>query len=277
MVIPHLLGALVAQDKAEVGGVRLRRCDAGVHPHIIVHGNIAVAAGGHIHIVLENNRVPKALLQLAVIVVLLDQQLVTIHHINPVQALVLAHGVNGIILAFAAERVRYYGALHIRTAKQTNFLGQGRRHPIGVTALVNLKIGGIQQLGRVLEPQVTNQLLVKILRRGILDTAAEFFHAVDHSNLLAHHINQNIRGQAVFGIVDPLEYIRILQACYTAGHAPVVDLRGGVRNHILALVLRQRAQLLVRQGLGPRGVDPGHLIIANVGEIPVKVAVLHRH
>ena len=124
---------------------------------------------------------------------------------------------------------------------------------------------------------MTNQLFIKILRRRILDPAAELLHAVDHSHLLAHHINENVRRQAIFGVVDPLEYVRILQACHTAGHAPVVDLRGGVRHHILALVLRQRAQLLVRQGLGPRGVDPGHLIIADVGEIPVKVAVLHRH
>ena len=82
--------------------------------------------------------------------------MVTKHHIKPVQAHVLAHSVNGIILAFAAERGRYNAALQIRAAKQTDLLGQGRRHPIGVTALVNLKIGGIQQLGRVLEPQVTN-------------------------------------------------------------------------------------------------------------------------
>ena len=57
-------------------------------------------------------------------------------------------------------KVNYYGGTATVTinTKQTDFLGQGRRHPIGVTALVDLKIGGIQQLGRVLEPQVTNQL-----------------------------------------------------------------------------------------------------------------------
>ena len=65
------LGALVGEQEAQIGLVGVGGSDAGVHIHIVVHGDIVVASGGLGHVPLAQDGVEEAVDQGAVVVVLL--------------------------------------------------------------------------------------------------------------------------------------------------------------------------------------------------------------
>ena len=70
-VEPGLLGPLVGEDKTDVGLVAGNRGHAGIHIYIVVDGDIVPACGSQRHVPLAEIGVEEAVVVLAVIVVLL--------------------------------------------------------------------------------------------------------------------------------------------------------------------------------------------------------------
>ena len=149
-----LFGAHVAQQEAQVGLVSVGGGDAGVDIHVIVHGDVVVARGGHRHPTLAEDGVEKAVDKGAVIVVLLHNEVGGIQGVHPGGHLL--H-----ILALPGHGVHQHRAPDVRAAEQANGLDHPGGDPPGMAVLVDLKFRGGEHHGGVLEAQVAQDVSVE--------------------------------------------------------------------------------------------------------------------
>ena len=123
-----------------------------------------------------------------------------------------------------------------------------------------------------METQVAIQIAAEMLRRGIADALLQ----THHLHILCHHVNDEVGGQAVGAVIQPLDPVAVAQGGDPDRTVLVVDL-GVVIVHLeLGHHIRQLAQLAVAQ-LG-RGIpiQHGDLVDGDLLHLAGKVAGLHR-
>ena len=259
-----LLGALVAQDEADVGLVGGHRGDAGVHIHIVVNGDVVVPFGGQRHVPLAKDGVEKAVVVAAIVVVLLDDQVGGVDAVHPGGDLL-------IIRTLAGDGVHQHRAVDVGTAEQADGFDHAGADPVGGAVIVDLKHRIGEHHGGVLEPQQTVEVAAEMLGGGVFHALVQAYHL----GVLGHHVNDQIGGQAVGTVGKPLDQIAVPQRGDPHRAVLVVDLGVGGQNLKLAHHVAQLAQLAAAQ-LGGRGsVQHGDLIIGDLLNILGKVACLN--
>ena len=256
----RLLGALVGENEADVGFIADDGGNAGVEVHVVPDGDIVVALRGDGHVTLTENGVPKAVVIHAVIVVLIDDQLRGVHMIHPGGRLL-------VILALAGDGVDQHGAVVVHAAEQSDGLFLLRAHPVGRAVLVDLKDGAFEHHRGILEAQMTVEVAGEMLRGGVLHA----FLQTDDLDILRHHIDDQIGGQTLGAVVEPLDDIAVAQGRYTHGTPVVIDLGIVLGNLKLGDHIRQFAELAVAELFGAALVEHGDLVIGDlvhlVGEV----------
>ena len=262
-----LLGALVGQDEAHVGLVGHHGGNAGVHIHVIADGNIVVSVGGDGHLTLAEQGVPEAVDIGAVIVILLDDQLGGKYMVHPCGD--IRHIVVGV---FTGNGVHQHRAGDIRAAEQADGPVDPGADPPGTAFLVDLKGRLVKNEGGILEPEIPVQIAVEMLGGGIADALLQ----THHLHVLGHHVDDQIGGQALPAVVQPLDDIAVLQRRDTDRAALVVDLGIVVGHFELGDHVRQFAQLAVAQLGGGIPVQHGDLVKGDLLHLRGEIAVLHR-
>ena len=97
-----------------------------------------------------------------------------------------------------------------------------------------------------------------------------------HGDLLGGHVNDDVGGNTVGEVVQPLKCVPIVQIGHTDRLVVQVDLGGGIVYFKLADQIAQLAQLTVRQHLCGSGVQHGDLGVGNFRNVRCEIAVL-RH
>ena len=260
-----LLGAHVAQQKAQIGLVGVGGGHAGVGVHIVVHGDVVIAVGGDGHVPLAQQGVDKAVDQSAVVVILLHDELGHIQGVHPGGDLL-------VILALAGDGVHQHCALDVRAPEQADGLYHPGGDPPGVAVLVDLKLRGGEHHGGVVEAQVPDDVPVQRLGEGV-------FHPLGQAGdggLLGDHVHHHIGGQALAAVGQPLEQVGIGNGSHPHRTALIVDL-GGVAGVLeLADHVAEGAHLPVPQEFGGGAVQGGDLVEGDLGHVRGKVPGLHR-
>ena len=158
------------------------------------------------------------------IVILLNNKIFVVNNINPVERVIRADLTHTVVFAFACECIGHDCALYIGTAEKTDCFVKYRSNPIRVCLIVNFKIRGVKKCGWILKSQMTDKFFVKKFRWRILDTAAEFFNAVNNSYILADKVGEHICRQTVLCVVEPLENIGIFKIRNSDRMIFVIDL-----------------------------------------------------
>ena len=152
----RLLRTLVHQHDADDRFVSRRRGDAGIHPHVVILGNVVVAqqtisARGGLHdVLLAQERVQPAIVVAAIPVVLLNEQVSRIDAVNPLGAIL-----NGKILALARGGIAEHHAADSRAAKKTNGTRLNRANPPRMAIFVNLEGELVEHIERVRQLNMT--------------------------------------------------------------------------------------------------------------------------
>ena len=119
-----------------------------------------------------------------------------------------------------------------------------------------------------MEPQVPVEVPAEVLGDGVLHALRQ----ADHLRLLAHHVDDDIGGQAVSPVGEPLDEVPVAQGGHPHRAALVVDLGVGGQNLKLGHHVRQLAQLPGAQAGGGVRVQHGNLVVADLlhlgGEVP---------
>ena len=267
VVEPGLLGALVGQQEAQVGLVGIGGGDAGVHIHIVIQGDIIVALGGDGHVPLAQHGVDEAVDEGAVVVVLLHDQIRGVHIIHPGGYLL-------IVLALAGDGVAQYSALDVGAAEQADGLDDPGGDPPGLALLIDLKLGGGEHEGGVLEAQVAHDIAVKRLREGVLHPF--LLGQADHLGLLGDHVHDHIGGQAAAPVGEPLDQVGIGDGGDPDRAALVVDLGGVIGVLKLADHVAEGTHLAVAQVVGAVPVQGGDLTEGDLADVLGELPVLHR-
>ena len=264
VVEPGLLGALVGQQETQVGLVGVGGGDAGVHIHIVIQGDIIVALGGDGHVPLAQHGVDEAVDEGAVVVVLLHDQLRGVHIIHPGGYLL-------IVLALAGDGVAQYSALDVGAAEQADGLDDPGGDPPGLALLIDLKLGGGEHEGGVLEAQMPLDVPVERLGEGVLHPLAQ----PHHLGLLGDHIHHHIGGQALGAVGEPFDEVAIGKAGDPHRAALIVDLGVGGQNFKLGHHIRQLAQLTAAETGGGILVNYRNLGHVKLSYVLGKIAILN--
>ena len=123
-----------------------------------------------------------------------------------------------------------------------------------------------------MEPQVAVEVAPEVLGGGV-------FHAfvqAHHLRLLGHHVDDEVGGQALGAVGEPLDDVAVGKAGHPHRAALVVDLGVGGQDFKLAHHVRQFAQLAAAQPLGAVRVQHGDLVVADLVHLAGKVAGLDR-
>ena len=93
--------------------------------------------------------------------------------------------------------------------------------------------------------------------------------------LLRDHVHQNVGGQALVPVGEPLDQVSIVDGCHAHGAALVVDLGRVVGIFKLADHIAQGAHLAVAQIIGRVTVQSGNLVEGDLGDVGGEIAGLH--
>lgn len=118
---------------------------------------------------------------------------------------------------------------------------------------------------------MAHDVAVEGLREGV-------FHPVlqaHHSGLLGDHVHDDIGGQALGAVGEPLDEVGIGDGGDPDGAALVVDLGGVVGVFKLADHVAEGAHLAVAQEVGGVLVQGGDLTKGNLGDVLGEIAILH--
>ena len=228
----RLLGALVAQDEANVGLVGGHRGDTGVHIHVIINGDVVVALGGQGHIALTEHRVEEAVVVAAIVIVLFNDEVSRVDAVHP-------GGNFLIIFALAGDGVDQHRTVNVGAAEQADGLDGARTDPVGCTFIVNLKYRRRKHHGGVAEPQQTVEVAAEML-------SGRVFHALVKAHdfgFLRYHVNDEVGGQTVGAVGEPLDRVPIAQRGDAHGAVLVVNLTVSGQNLELADHVAQFAEL----------------------------------
>ena len=258
-----VLGPQVAQQKAQVGLVGVGRGDAGIHIHVVVHGDIVIALGSLGHVPLAEDGVDKAVDEGTVIVVLLHDQVGVVKVIHP------GGDVVGVAVGtLAADGIQQHGALDVGAAEKADGLLNAGGDPIGPPGLVHLKLRLGKHHGGVVEAQVAHHVAVQRLGEGVLHALAQPLDG----GFLGHHVHHHIGGQTAGAVGKPLDKVGVADGGYPHRAALVVDLGGVVGVLELAHHIAEGAHLPVPQVFRGEAVQGGDLLKGDLsdlsGEVP---------
>ena len=268
VVILGLLGALVGQQEAQVGLVRVGGGDAGVHIHIVIQGDVIVALSGDGHVPLAQNGVDEAVDQGAVVVVLLHDELRGVHIVHPGGNLIL-----GVVLALPGDGVAQHSPVDVGAPEQSDGFDHLGGDPPGIALLVDLKPGGGEHERGVLEPQVAQNVPIQGLGEGVLHPLP--LREADHLGLLGDHVHHHIGGQTLAPVGEPLDQVGVGDGGHPHGPALVVDLGGAVGVVKLTDHVAEGAHLPVPQVVGGVPVQSGDLIEGDLTDVLGELPVLH--
>ena len=198
------------------------------------------------------------------VVVLLHNEAGRIHVVHPGGHLL-------VVGALAGDGVHQDGPLDVGAAEEADGLDHPGGDPPGAAVLVDLELGRAEHVGGVLEAQVAHDVAVEGLREGV-------FHPVlqaHHSGLLGDHVHDDIGGQALGAVGEPLDEVGIGDGGDPDGAALVVDLGGVVGVFKLADHVAEGAHLAVAQEVGGVLVQGGDLTKGNLGDVLGEIAILH--
>ena len=248
-----LLGPLVGEDEADVGLVRGDGGDAGVHIHVIADGDVVVPVGGQRHVPLAEHGVDEAVVVHAVVIVLLHDHVRVVHMVHPAGDLL-------VVLALAGDGVHQHRALDVRAAEEADGLHHPGADPVGVALLVDLKHRVGEHEGGIVEPQMSGQIAAEVLGGGVLHALVQ----ADHLRLLGHHVDDQVGGQAVGPVGEPLDEIPVGQGGHPHRAALVVDLGVGGQDLELGDHVAELAQGPAAQTGGGVLVQHGDLVVGDL-------------
>ena len=116
------------------------------------------------------------------------------------------------------------------------------------------------------------QVPAEVLRRGVLHALSQ----ADHLGLLGHHVDNEIGGQAVGAVGEPLDQVSVGQRCHPDRAALVVDLGVIGQNFKLGHHIAELAQLPAAQAGGGVCVQHGNLVIRDFLHLSGEVTALDR-
>ena len=200
------------------------------------------------------------------VVILLLDELRRVHMVHPG-----GHVRRVVIGALAGDGVHQHRTGNVRAAEQADGLFDPGADPEGIALLVDLEGRGVKQIGGIVEAQIAAQVPAEVLGGGIADALVQAHHV----HVLGDHVDDEIGGQTVGAVIEPLDPVAVAQGRHPHRAALVVDL-GIVPGHLeLGHHVRQLAQLAVAQLLGGVLVQHGNLVIADLLHLGGKVAVVH--
>ena len=200
-----------------------------------------------------------------IVVVLLDDEPGGIEVVHPGGNLL-------IVLALAVDGVDQHRALHVHPAEKADGLHQPGADPVGRSLLVYLhhRIG--KHIGREVEAQMPVEVSSEMLHIGVLDSLLQPHQLY----VLGHHVDEQVGGQAVGAVGEPLHQIGVHKGSDAHRTAPVVDLSVVVHHLELADHVAEFPQLPVPQPFGGILVQHGDLIVGDLIHLGGKIPVLHR-
>ena len=203
----------------------------------------------------------------AVVVVLLEYELRGEHAVHPHRDLLDVQ-----ILALARDGVHEHGAYGVLPAEEADALGDDCGDPVGLALLVHLKVHVREHLGGVFEAQIAVDVAEKVLAGRVADALVEALHA----DLLRHHVDDEVGGDAVALVVPPLEHVAVVQVSDAHGAVVVVYLVA-LRVHLeLADQVGQLAEAARGEDVGGVGVQHRDLVEGDLSHLAGEVAVLYR-
>ena len=265
-VVTGFLGALVHQNEADVAFIAGDGGDTGVHPDIVIQGDVVVTVGGFGTARLAEQGIEIAVGVQTTVIILVDKKPGGIDAVHPAGN--LRHVAVG---ALAGDGVDQYGALYIGTTEQADGSGDHRSNPVGGTLFINFKVHIFKNEGGVLEAEMTHQVVAEIFRRGVVDTLCH----TNHIDFLGAHVDGHISGDTGGFVIKPFEEIRIVQIGDADGATLIIDLSGGTVDHELADQIAEFTQLAVCQIVGGGVVQHGNLIPVDLVDFGCEVAVFN--
>ena len=193
---------------------------------------------------------------LAVVVVLLDDELRRVDMVHPGRRLL-------IVCALAGDGVHQHRAVVVRAAEEADGLLLLGADPVGGALLVDLKDRLLEHIGRVVEAQVPVEVPGEVLRRGVLHALRE----AHHIHALVHHVDDEVGGQTLGAVVEPLDDVPVAQGRHPDGPPVVVDLGVVLRHLELGHHVAELAQLPVPQLLGAVPVQHGDAVIGHLLDV----------
>ena len=180
----------------------------------------------------------------------------------------------GVVLALPGDGVAQHRPVDVGAPEQADGLDHLGGDPPGVAVLVDLKAGGGEHVGGVLEAQVAHDIPVQRLGEGVLHPLP--LREADHLGLLGDHVHQHIGGQALAPVGEPLDQVGVGDGGHPHGTALVVDLGGlGVGVLKLADHVAEGAHLPVPQEVGGVLVQGGDLVEGDLADVLGELPVLH--
>ena len=174
------------------------------------------------------------------------------------------------VLALSRDGVHQHRALHVRAAEEADGPHDAGADPEGRALLVDLEDRLVEHHGGVVEPEVPVEVPAEVLRDGVLHALRQ----ADHLHILAHHVDDEVGGQAVPPVGEPLDEVPVAQGGHPHRAALVVDLGVGGQDLKLGHHVRQLAQLPGAQLGGGVRVQHGDLVIADLLHLGGEVAAL---
>ena len=202
---------------------------------------------------------------LAVIVVLLDDELGRVDVVDPCGRLF-------IVFALARDGVDEHRAVVVRAAEQADGLFLLGADPVGRAVLVDLEDRLFKHIGRVRKAQVAVEVAGEMLGGRVLHAVIQT-HDLD---VLRDHVDDEVGGQPLRTVVEPLDDVAVAQRRDAHGAAVVVDLRVVFRDLELRDHVCQFAELAVAELFGAVAVEHRDAVIRDLFNFACKAAALDR-
>ena len=263
--------ALVHQHETDDGVVAGSARHPGVDPDVVVLGDVVVAelaagAGRRLHhAALPQPAVQPAVVQAAVPVVLLDQQLAGIRAIHPLRAVPDCQ-----VLRLARAGVHQHHPLYGLSPEKAYGAGLHRAHPPGRPVLIDLEALLLEHVERIGQLHVAIDIAHE---RVALHVVHRLVEAHD-LRVLVGHVHQHVGGDTGVHVVEPLEEVGIAQRAHADRTRLVVYLRIGALYLELAHVLGNLSQGAVAQQHGAVAVDDGDGVVVRLFDVAREIAVL---
>ena len=264
-IVLCLLCALVGEQEADVALVAADARHTRVEVDVIALGKVVVAVGRDRHVTLTEDGVPEAVVILAVIVVLLDDELGRVDVVDP-------RGRLFIVFALARDGVDEHRAVVVRAAEQADGLFLLGADPVGRAVLVDLEDRFFKHIGRVRKAQVAVEVAGEVLGGRVLHALIKA-HDLD---VLRDHVDDKVGGQPLRAVVEPLDDVAVAQRRDAHGTAVVVDLRVVFRDLELRDHVGQLAELAVAELFGAVAVEHRDAVIRDLFNFACKAAAVDR-
>ena len=174
-----------------------------------------------------------------------------------------------VVGTLAGDGIHQHRADDVPPAEQTDGVADTGADPPRVAVLVDLEGRLVEHVGGVVEPQVAVEVAAEMLGGGVVDAVLQSHHL----HVLGHHVDEQIGGQTVGAVVQPLDDVAVAQGRHPHGATLIVDLGVVVGYLELGHHVRQLTQLAVAQLGGGVGIQHRDLVVADLLHLGGKVAV----